>query len=310
MRITNSMMIDRVVTNLNTGLLKTNRYNMQLGSKHRLTRLSDDPVGVLSSMTARQNIRSLKRYQESVTAARNWVDQTESALMDMEEVLVSIKENVIDACGTKNEDDKKNIAAVIEQMNGYLTQCMNTTVGDKYIFGGFNTTEAPFTRAADGTLLYNGIDPTDTTQDFSGELNQKIEFEIGYNMNMEVSFTGLAVVGVGEDSLFNVLDNLVADLRKGMSNEDLSNTYLGKVESLRGSISTLTVEVGTKTQRLDLMENRYSLDAINYEAIRTDVEEIDTAETIMKMKMSETVYQQALAVGARIIQPTLMDFLK
>ena len=56
--------------------------------------------------------------------------------------------------------------------------------------------------------------------------------------------------------------------------------------------------------------NRYSLDAINYEAIRSNIEDIDQAQTIMNYKYSEAIFKQALASGAQIIQPTLMDFLR
>ena len=53
-----------------------------------------------------------------------------------------------------------------------------------------------------------------------------------------------------------------------------------------------------------------SMDAINYESIRSDVEDIDQAETIMNYKYCQSIFEQALASGAQIIQPTLMDFLR
>lgn len=310
MRITNSMSINRLVTNLNGGLNKTNNYYMQLSSNRRIVKLSDDPVGVLSSMTARLNIRNLERYQESVREARSWVDESESALRNMQEIFTSIFENVIDAAGTKNDDDKANIGTYIEKMRDQLQQILNTTVGDKYIFAGFNTTNAPFEKDANGKMLYNGLDLSDMSVDVTDEEKQVMSFEIGYDIFMDVTFTGIDIAGRGENNMFKILDDLVNDLNNGISNEDLSKNYLSKIESLRNRMSTLTVEVGTRTNKLDLMDQRYEEDAINYEAIRTSIEDIDQAETIMKMKLSETIYKQALAVGAKIIQPTLMDFLR
>ena len=45
-------------------------------------------------------------------------------------------------------------------------------------------------------------------------------------------------------------------------------------------------------------------------ALLSDKQDVDVAETIMKLKLEENVYRSALAVGARILQPTLMDYLR
>ncbi len=54
--------------------------------------------------------------------------------------------------------------------------------------------------------------------------------------------------------------------------------------------------------------SRADREAERAEAVRTDIEDIDQAYTIMQYKFAESIYQQALAAGAKVIQPTLMDF--
>ena len=44
--------------------------------------------------------------------------------------------------------------------------------------------------------------------------------------------------------------------------------------------------------------------------MRSDAEDVDMADVIMYLKMAEAVYQAALSAGARVIQPSLMDFLR
>jgi flagellar hook-associated protein 3 FlgL len=58
------------------------------------------------------------------------------------------------------------------------------------------------------------------------------------------------------------------------------------------------------------LEIRYAQDEINYTQMMSDAEDVDFAEVIMNQKMAEAVYQAALSAGARVIQPTLMDFLR
>ncbi|MFO7320041.1 MAG: flagellin, partial [Bacillota bacterium] len=68
-------------------------------------------------------------------------------------------------------------------------------------------------------------------------------------------------------------------------------------------------EVGARVNRLELVRERLSQNQVNLEKLSAEVEGIDIAEVIMRLKMEENVYRAALGAGARIIQPTLLDFL-
>jgi flagellin-like hook-associated protein FlgL len=82
------------------------------------------------------------------------------------------------------------------------------------------------------------------------------------------------------------------------------------VQDSQNHLLTKVAEIGGRQRRLDLLEARYDTDLINYEQMRSDAEDADMAEVIMNLKMAEVVYQAALSAGARIIQPSLMDFLR
>lgn len=69
-------------------------------------------------------------------------------------------------------------------------------------------------------------------------------------------------------------------------------------------------EAGARTNRLELVRDRLKHNQVDLEKLATEIEGIDIAEVIMKLKMEENVYRAALSVGARIIQPTLVDFLR
>ena len=67
--------------------------------------------------------------------------------------------------------------------------------------------------------------------------------------------------------------------------------------------------VGSNHNRLELVIDRLSANKISYTEILAKTEGIDVAETITNLKSEEALYRAALAVGARIMQPTLIDFL-
>lgn len=402
------MMMDNMLNNLSSSLSRVNTYSSQLSSNRKITRLSDDPVGVLNSMNARQKLNMFEQFQSNLVSARNWVDQTDSTLSDMNDVITTIQENVTSAAnGTKSESDKVNYATLISELKDELLQFANQSIGNKYLFAGYNSTQEPFTTDTDGNVLYNGIDLStvdttpvlgqtiaDTTNatgfswsgsitatpqkysiaasgdtititdsdgneilsqqittasgsntidlsakglgtitwtdngsatasevasaiasadyvttEIGAEAAQDMRFLVGFNVNMEVSFPGSDVVGTGDTSMFTVLNNLISDLNNNASSEVISG-YLTPLQKIQDRLTVCQVEVGARSQKIETLENRYSEDVINYESIKSDVEDIDQAEVIMNYKLSMSVYEQALATGAQIIQPTLMDFIK
>lgn len=408
MRITNSMMVDSLLSNLNTGLTQLNKYNEQLSSNRRMTRLSDDPIGVLNSMNARHKLQRLTQYQSNLTTAKSWVDQTDSTLQDMNSIITTIKEKVTKAAsGTNNEGDKKNIGTLVGQLKEELMQIGNASIGDKYLYAGYNSTTAPFTKDASGNILYNGLDLSatdmtpvlgkpilDTTNatgftwsgpisaiadkysisvssdtitinnsdgvqitskqittaaganevDLSAqglgkiswtdngsatgsevasaiasagyvtthlgeEASQNTKLVVGFNINMNVTFTGIDLVGTGDSNMFKVLNDLSNALNNNASSDVLSS-YLGNLSTIQNRIIEKQVQVGARSNKIDTLDNRYSQDVINYTSIKSNVEDIDQAKVITAYKMSLSVYEQALAVGAKIITPSLMDFLK
>jgi len=147
------------------------------------------------------------------------------------------------------------------------------------------------------------------TSPLGEEASQSIQFEIGYQLMFDVSFTGIDVVGLGGDNMFKILDGLIEEINSG-TDADKLGPYLTKLTEIQDRLMKNEVQVGTRTTKLQMMNSRYELDLINAEQIRGDIEDIDQAKVIMQMKFAESIYQQALAAGARIIQPTLMDFLR
>jgi flagellar hook-associated protein 3 FlgL len=76
--------------------------------------------------------------------------------------------------------------------------------------------------------------------------------------------------------------------------------------------TTLAVrsDTGARMNRADLTANRLSSDEMNFTKLMSDNEDADISEVIMNMTNEENVYKSSLGAGARIIQPSLIDFLR
>ena len=88
---------------------------------------------------------------------------------------------------------------------------------------------------------------------------------------------------------------------------DSLTVYMDKnMDNLLAKIS----EIGAKVNRLELDQNRIDDNIINYNKLLSKTEDADMAEVIMKFKIEENIYRSSLSTGAKIIQPTLIDFLR
>lgn len=92
--------------------------------------------------------------------------------------------------------------------------------------------------------------------------------------------------------------------------EDVGSRALGGIDLALGNILKYRAELGARASRLDMVMARIVQDQTSIEEILSRNEDVDVADAITNLKQLETAYQAALGVSARIIQPTLLDYLR
>jgi flagellar hook-associated protein 3 FlgL len=306
------MMINSFMGNINNNMSLMQKYQDQLSSGRRILNLSDDPIGIMASMDAKLKLRKLDMHNASIGDAKSWLAQTETSLNELNDVLSQVYENTVNAAnGTMTTEDKQATAKLIEQLRQHVVQIGNASYGGRYIFGGYNTTSEPFTAdPATGALLYDGVDlATAAPAQVSALQSQVVRYSTGVNITTDVSLNGVDLMGSGTDNLDKLLGDLIDALNSG-ANTDSLTVFVGKLQGKQQDILSQLAVVGRRTNRLDLMEMTNADDELNYTDVLSKVEDVDQAQATMNFKMAEAIYRAALDVGARVIQPTLMDFLR
>ena len=110
----------------------------------------------------------------------------------------------------------------------------------------------------------------------------------------------------------SVFDTLIK-LRNDLLSKDqlqISGRDLGNLDEAFNNILSNLAEVGSRQRRLDEHTKRVTWDKVYMQELLAKNEGIDFPETIMNLRWMETVHNYALNVGARIIKPTLMDFMR
>lgn len=299
MRITNNMMVQRVLRNITNTAERLTEYHGQLSSGRRLEVPSDDPVGLGTALRLRAGIQEVTRYRANVDDGIGWAESTDAALGHAVDILQRARElAVAGANDTLAQPSRDALAREIDQLLEQLVQVGNTTHNGRYIFAGFQTMSSPFT-LQDGPPrrgVYNGD---------GGQMYR----EIGAGVTIYINLPGDAVFGTGPNSVFKNLIDLADDLRAG-NTAAVGSGRLGELDVAIDRMLAYRSEVGAKINRLELSRNRLQDAEVNLGRLLSQTEDADMARTIIKLKTEESAYQVGLAAGARIIQPTLLDFLK
>lgn len=309
MRMTNQMSINVFLNNLYANNQTNNKYYNQLAKNKRITRLSDDPIGVVRAIQARRDVARKTQYKSNVEDADSILTQAETSAMQLTELYKRAKELTISAeTDLYGTTEREAVVAELKGIRDELVGIGNTTYAGKYIFGGYNTKKPPFEVDAGGKLLYNGLDLSSGT--LSDEAKQIAEYEVDAGTNIDVGITGVDLLGSGEDCAYKVIDDLIKTLEdENATVEDICE-YGKKLTKIRDDNLAVVADIGGRTARLELLSNRTEDELLNLETLRSNIEDVDMSEAIMKLSFADAIYQATLKVGAQIIQPSLVDYLR
>lgn len=156
--------------------------------------------------------------------------------------------------------------------------------------------------------------------------DQDINYNIGFSSEVTVNIEGQDVVGEGtESNLFDTFAKLLLALNGDTSYKTTSLDSSGNVavttnslditdliDELSADLDRLTSTQGTLGARMDNVSRVTTNlgDAYTtYNAIMTENENIDTAEAATELTSAEYTYEAALAVGAKVVTKSLIDYI-
>jgi flagellar hook-associated protein 3 FlgL len=109
-------------------------------------------------------------------------------------------------------------------------------------------------------------------------------------------------------SMMQLFDDLLAGLSVG--DNGAVGALLGDIDLEMGNLLRVRSGVGARMNRLELTTNRLDDDYVGFTKLMSQNEDVDMAEAIMNLKSEEAVYQASLSTGAKVIQPSLVDYIR
>lgn len=296
-RITQRTSAQRTTANLQLALRRMSTTQEHLSSGRQLHRPSDSPVGTVSALRLRSEIRQAEQYARNAEDGLNWLSVADRALTTSMDQMRRVRDLTLQGANAANGPEERRAMAVeILAIRDSLIGVANTQHLGRSVFGG----------TADGTKPYS---PAGSLQITPGEANGAVERTIATDERVQVNLVATNVFGTEPDNTFDVLTRIATDL---LANDptDLGGAHLTALDDRMRAVTDSLGEIGARYNRVETMKLRANDQIATLRSSLSEVEDIDLPATIMDLQLQETAYKAALSATARVLQPSLVDFLR
>jgi flagellar hook-associated protein 3 FlgL len=297
-RVTNTTMVRTLNADIQTNARRLVAAQQKISSGKELTRPSDGPASVLRALDQRAELRRYAQYERNSSDANAWIANTDTTLTTAVDRIERVSNLVLSAVNGASDQGARNAAATeIEGIRNELLGLANTTYLGRPLFAGVVEATAAFDTAG----VYQGD---------SGAINRTI----APGTSLQVNLSGEEVFGVHDTvdptsgNLFQVLDLLVTDLRAG----SVTNARNGitRVQAAVDRITLAESKIGARGRQLEAIDARNGDVTLALRSELSEVEDVDYAKALIDVQAQQFAYQASLSVTAKIIQPSLLDFLR
>ncbi len=146
MRITNKVMQNNALSNINNNKVLQDTLNTQLSTGKKIYKPSEDPVTAIRALRLRSDVSQVTQfYKKNVPDANSWLELTESSVKTVMEVV----KNMVTQCEKGSNDtlttgDRQIIINSLKQLKDEVYSTGNSDYAGRYIFTGYRT-ETPLT---------------------------------------------------------------------------------------------------------------------------------------------------------------------
>lgn len=321
MRITNTGLTATQIYQTQRNMQKVGKLNEQLNTGKIINRASDDPYQARRIMSLKNEIGYTEKYNSNISEVSGWLESTDSTLEKVGNTLDSINQLVIAVGnGAYGDHEMKAIAEEIDEKIKQVGDALNNAYGDKYLMAGTELEKPPII-INDGPPASLEINPEIKESDLNGRLNIEISdnIDIDYNLSVNDIFNGKDKEGNPVNFLdsINELSKVMNDIANGKDVEANKEKLIFGDNSLKTQINDLfnhtvnkRTEVGTNIQKLEKVKELNEHSILEMTKVLSIKEDTDYASKLVEFTTAEMIYQASLKVSSKLIQPTLMDFIR
>jgi flagellar hook-associated protein 3 FlgL len=292
-RVTERSVATKILSGLNGNLNRLGDIQQKMSSGKEISRPSDSPTGTVLAMRYRSDMATVQQYSRNASDGTAWLNTADTALNDATTQLNRVRDLALQgssAGAAGSQDAREALATEVDNIRKSMIALSNTRYLDRPVFGG-NTA---------GSLAY------DDNGDYQGDDGTVLR-TVGDSNRVQVNTSGPTAFGSGSTQIFAVLASVSDHLRNDPTSLPAD---LDSIDTAAATLQTSISSVGARLNQVTSMQEAAGLRADSLRGQLSDVEDIDLAKTITDMQLQQSAYQVALSAASKVIQPSLVDFLR
>ncbi|WP_223269479.1 flagellin [Frigoribacterium sp. ACAM 257] len=289
--MTNQMTALQSQQHLQAGSVRLAQAQERATSLDKLTRPSDDPTATAEALRVKSLQSAHAQHTRNVADGDGWLSTTDSALIAADSLMAKVRELTLQgANGALSPNAKEAVAVELEGLKADLLGVANTSINGRSVFAGTSDAGAAF--RADYS--------------WTGTPGSSVTRRIGPETTVAVDSDGSVAFGTGASSVFALIDDIATSLRTGGDVASHLTTVDARVSGLRSVQS----DMGARHAQLLRAEDTLMDTKVTLESQRAGLEDLDLGQAVLDLQLQNNSYQAALQVTAKVLQVSLMDFLR
>lgn len=293
-------MTSKYLNSVQSSLQRIDKLTTQINTQQEINKVSDDPYKAIKIMNLKNDIKDVERYNANCDEAIGWLNTIDSSLESVGTLAGDIKVLLSSISGTLSNDEVKNILKDINGKVEEIGNALNSEYTGNYILSGSATDEPPIliNKDANGVVTLS-INPAINKDKMGVELSGGVVYDYSMDIESALGKGGLDILN-NISSLLNKPDMVMGDVLDSISdidgfiNDNLSNRVL-----IGSKVNTVEALKSSNSDGLESLSETYSL-----------LQDVDIVEKYVELSTANYVYQSTMQVGAKILQPTLLDYLR
>ncbi|MEX1162764.1 MAG: flagellin [Nitriliruptor sp.] len=299
MRITQGTMVNSQLSRLQNRLERFERAQSQLGTGKAILKPSDDPAAANRGLLLRASQRARVQEARNGADASSWLALADSKLEGATTRLHRARDLTVSGASNQDPGSQRAMATEIEAIRDELIGIANSQHAGRPLFTGFAEGKAVVPDG--GVWRYGGDD---------GVINRRVSEHdvVKVNVTAADAFGPFAVAPDDPTDVFSLLDTIAAALRNGDQ-----ATLTGKLAELDVAMERIGDQqsiLGAATNRVEAAMARNADEQLSIRSELAVTEDVDIAGAVMELQTQEVAYQATLAALSRVLQPSLVDFLR
>ncbi len=299
-RITTTLLSERSLRDINAQLVRISTLQERLSTGHRVNRPSDDPIDARRAINVRVLIAKNEQFQSNIDDISPQISESATTLLNVVDVLQRALELTTQAANETNAQQQLDaIALEIDELLESVFAASNQRTNGRSIFAGTQTLDDAFsaTRVAGEitAVAYEGNDVVTSAN-------------ISEGIDIDVNIPGLDAFQATTD-LFNALIGIRDDLRAG-DQASLRNVRIDELRSGLDQVLFNVARIGAVQNRLEDVSNNLQDGNIQLRDLLSDKIDADYAETVLALNVAQNAFEAALSAAGRVLQPSLIDFIR